>query len=163
MKRLWAPWRIEYILGEKPKGCIFCNEPKEDEDEKNYILHRGTTCYVIMNIYPYNNGHLMVVPYQHVEELTGLPDDTLAELMVLTRLCCQVLKEAMNPQGFNIGLNIGEAAGAGIKEHLHQHIVPRWAGDTNFMAVVDEVRVMPQHLRETYNIVKKIFDRKGGI
>ena len=150
MKRLWAPWRMEYILGEKPDGCIFCAEPAEDKDEKNYILYRAEKCYVIMNIYPYNNGHLMVIPYKHVEDLEGLPDGTLAEMMSVTKKCCAIILERMSPHGFNVGVNVGDAAGAGIKEHLHFHIVPRWRGDTNFMSVVDDVRVMPQALRETY-------------
>lgn len=151
MKRLWAPWRLEYILGEKPGGCVFCTEPGEDADEKNYILHRDRLCYVIMNIYPYNNGHIMVIPYQHVQDLESLPDKTLAEMMLLAREACTIMRNAMGPHGFNVGINIGEAAGAGIKEHLHLHVVPRWENDTNFMAVLDDTRVMPQHLRESYD------------
>jgi ATP adenylyltransferase len=157
MKRLWAPWRLEYILSDKTKQCVFCTEPDEGNDEKNYILHRAGRCYVIMNIFPYNNGHLMVIPYKHVEDLESLPDTTIKEMMVVTKDCCRILREAMNPQGFNIGLNVGDAAGAGIKEHLHFHIVPRWHGDTNFMSVLDEVRVMPQHLRETYDLLRPKF------
>src|SRR5512141_386871 len=159
MKRLWAPWRMEYILGDKTQGCVFCTELKEDHDRKNYILYRGTRAFVIMNIYPYNNGHLMVIPYKHVETLGELPDATLKEMMVLTKECCTILREAMNPQGFNVGVNVGSAAGAGIKEHLHIHIVPRWNGDTNFMSVVDDVRVMPQHLKEAFDILEKGFKR----
>ncbi len=158
MKRLWAPWRMEYILGKKKKDCVFCTEPEEDKDRKNYILYREKRCYVIMNIFPYNNGHLMVIPYRHVEDLESLPDSTLGEMMAVTKQCCAVMRRAMGPHGFNIGVNVGDAAGAGIKEHLHIHIVPRWRGDTNFMAVMDEVRVMPQHLRETYDILRKGFD-----
>jgi len=150
---------MEYILGKKKKDCIFCTEPEEGRDRKNYILRRYKRCYVIMNIFPYNNGHLMVIPYKHVEDLESLPDATLKEMMVVTKECCAVMREAMKPQGFNIGVNVGDAAGAGIKEHLHIHIVPRWHGDTNFMAVMDEVRVMPQHLRETYDILKKCFEQ----
>ena len=157
MKRLWAPWRLEYILGKKPDYCVFCKEPKEDNDRKNLILYRGERNFVIMNLYPYNNGHLMVIPYKHVEDLSALPDATLKELMALTRESCKILKEVMNPHGFNIGINIGEASGAGIKEHLHQHIVPRWNGDTNFMAVVDDVRVIPQQLMESYDQIVKGF------
>lgn len=153
MKRLWAPWRMEYILGPKPGHCIFCSEPGEDADHKNYILYRDRLCYVIMNIYPYNNGHIMVIPYQHVEDLESLPDDTLAEMMVLARESCAILRGASRPHGFNVGINIGAAAGAGIKEHLHLHIVPRWENDTNFMAVIDDARVMPQHLRESYDLL----------
>ena len=159
MKRLWAPWRMEYILGDKSHGCVFCTELKEDHDRKNYILYRGLKAFVIMNIYPYNNGHLMVIPYKHVETLEELPDSTLKEMMVLTKECCTILREAMNPQGFNVGVNVGAAAGAGIKEHLHIHIVPRWNGDTNFMSVMDDLRVMPQHLKETFDILEKGFKR----
>jgi len=153
MKRLWAPWRMDYILGKKPDECVFCKEPKENKDKKNFILHRDKRCYVIMNIYPYNNGHLMVIPYKHVEDLESLPDATLAEMMALTKKCCTIMREAMKPQGFNVGINVGDAAGAGIKEHLHIHIVPRWHGDTNFMAVMDDTRVMPQHLKESYDLL----------
>jgi ATP adenylyltransferase len=159
MKRLWAPWRLEYILSDKSKHCVFCTEPDESKDEKNYILYRAKRCYVIMNIFPYNNGHLMVIPYKHVEDLESLPDTTIREMMVVTKDCCRILRETMNPQGFNIGLNVGDAAGAGIKEHLHFHIVPRWHGDTNFMSVLDEVRVMPQHLRETYDLLRPKFKK----
>lgn len=144
---------MEYILGKKPGHCVFCAEPDEQEDEKNYILYRDRLCYVIMNIYPYNNGHVMVIPYQHVEDLESLPDDTLAEMMVLARESCAIIRAASRPQGFNVGMNVGAAAGAGIKEHLHLHIVPRWENDTNFMAVMDDARVMPQHLRESYDIL----------
>ncbi len=150
---------MDYILGKKPERCVFCSEPEEDADERNFILHRDRLCYVIMNIYPYNNGHLMVIPYVHVEDLESLPDDVLSEMIVLTRECCAILRKAMNPKGFNVGLNVGEAAGAGIKEHLHMHIVPRWEGDTNFMAVMDDTRVMPQHLKETYDILRSGFEK----
>ena len=159
LKRLWAPWRLEYILGKKPDYCVFCKEPREDNDRKNLILYRGERNFVIMNLYPYNNGHLMVIPYKHVEDLSGLPDATLKELMTLTRESCNILREIMNPHGFNIGINIGEAAGAGIKEHLHMHIVPRWNGDKNFMAVVDDVRVIPQQLMESYDQIVKGFKK----
>jgi ATP adenylyltransferase len=159
MKRLWAPWRLEYILSDKTKECVFCTEPGEDKDEKNYILYRARRCYVIMNIFPYNNGHLMVIPYKHVEDLESLPTATISEMMAVTKDCCRILREAMKPQGFNIGLNVGDAAGAGIKEHLHFHIVPRWHGDVNFMSVLDEVRVMPQHLRESYNLLRPMFKK----
>jgi ATP adenylyltransferase len=144
---------MDYILGKKPDVCVFCSEPMEDADARNFILHRDRLCYVIMNIYPYNNGHLMVIPYKHVEDMESLTDDVLSEMIVLTRECCAILRKTMNPKGFNVGLNVGEAAGAGIKEHLHMHIVPRWDGDTNFMAVMDDTRVMPQHLTDTYNLL----------
>ncbi|MBI5191683.1 MAG: HIT domain-containing protein [Nitrospirae bacterium] len=162
MKRLWAPWRLEYILAKKEGGCVFCAAVDEDDDAKNYILHRAERCFVIMNIYPYNNGHMMVIPYEHVEDLESLPDETLAEMTVMTKHCCTVMRDAMNPHGFNIGANVGDAAGAGIKEHLHFHIVPRWHGDTNYMAVIDDCRVMPQHLRESFDQMKPGFAKLFG-
>ncbi len=159
MKRLWAPWRLEYILGEKPDCCIFCAMPAEDKDRENYILYRGRENFVIMNRYPYNNGHLMVIPYRHADVLEDLSDGILAEAMALTRECCRIIRESMHAQGFNVGLNVGEAAGAGIKEHLHFHIVPRWAGDTNFMSVVEDTRIMPQHLTESYEQLLPGFEK----
>jgi len=158
LDRLWAPWRMEYILGNRPDECVFCTAPREGDDAKNLILYRGRLCYVIMNLYPYNNGHLMVIPYQHDETMEAMPDNTLAESAVLVRECCRIIRAAMNPKGFNVGLNVGDAAGAGIKEHLHFHVVPRWYGDTNYMAVMDDVRVMPQHLRETYEVLRPGFE-----
>ena len=118
MKQLWAPWRLAFVEKvSRLSGCIFCEKPALKRDDKSFILRRSRHAYVIMNIYPYNNGHLMVIPYKHVEELEGLPDATLSEMMVVTKDCCEVLKEAMIPHGFNIGVNVGDAAGAGIKEH----------------------------------------------
>jgi ATP adenylyltransferase len=165
MKRLWAPWRLEYILGEKPGYCIFCTMPAEDKDRENYILYRGRENFVIMNKYPYNNGHLMVIPYKHAEIIEDFSDSELTEAMALTRECCRIMRDAMHPQGFNVGLNVGQAAGAGIKEHLHFHIVPRWEGDTNFMSVVEDTRVMPQHLTETYEQLRPGFEKlaKNGM
>lgn len=158
MKALWAPWRIEYILGEKEKECIFCILPNQDMDRENLILYRGETCYVIMNKFPYNNGHLMVVPYFHSSSFDGLSDEVLAEMNILTRFCVDCLKKAFRPEGFNIGINIGKAAGAGIEEHLHAHIVPRWGGDSNFMASIGEVRVIPEHIRATFDALFPIFN-----
>ena len=165
MKRLWAPWRMEYILGEKPSGCIFCKKPESDKDGKNFILHRAKHCYVIMNVYPYNNGHLMVIPYRHLDDMEALPDAVLKEMITVTKSCCSILRECMAPQGFNIGANVGEAAGAGISEHVHFHIVPRWRGDVNYMSVIDDVRVLPQALKDTYKQLlphfKKLADKAG--
>ncbi|MBI5816746.1 MAG: HIT domain-containing protein [Nitrospinae bacterium] len=159
-KPLWAPWRIEYILGEKPQGCVFCQMPKDNDDKGHRILHRGNTCYLILNIYPYNNGHLMIVPFRHMCDYTGLTDEELAESAELTRLGMQILNEAMKPDGFNVGINQGKAAGAGIDEHLHIHIVPRWNGDNNFMPVIGQTKVIPQHLTETYGILAAALRRK---
>ena len=150
---IWAPWRMAYITSEKATGCIFCEKPLQQRDAENHILWHGTAAFVMLNRYPYNNGHLMVVPQAHVASLTDLPALQRAELFELTALCEQVLQQALHPDGFNIGMNLGAAAGAGIAEHLHMHVVPRWGGDTNFMTVVGELRVMPQHLDQTYQLL----------
>jgi len=153
MKQLWAPWRIEYILSKKGPGCVFCDLPSEDRDRDNLILFRGEHNYIIMNRFPYNGGHLMVVPYVHKSSFEGLSGEALSEMMALTRRSVDVLGKVMRPEGFNTGLNIGEAAGAGIEEHLHMHIVPRWVGDSSFMAVLDEVKIIPQHLLASYDLL----------
>lgn len=156
---MWAPWRMAYIESEKTTGCIFCDKPREQRDAENFILWRGDTGFVIMNRYPYNNGHLMIVPRAHAASLTELDAAQRAELCELTTLCEHVLRQAMQPQGFNIGLNLGAAAGAGIAEHLHVHMVPRWAGDTNYMTVVGEIRVIPQHIEHTYRMLLPYFQQ----
>ncbi len=158
-KLLWAPWRIEYITSEKEKGCIFCNKPKENRDEENLILFRGKKGFVIMNRFPYNSGHLMVVPYTHKMNFEDLDEEELLELGKLIQISIKVLKEAMNPDAFNVGLNLGKTAGAGIEEHLHYHIVPRWNGDTNFMPVISDTRIVPESLENTYKKLKKIFKK----
>jgi ATP adenylyltransferase len=150
MERLWAPWRMEYILEEKPAGCIFCQGRDRADDRKSLILHRTACSLVMMNRYPYVNGHLMVAPRQHTGSLHDLSSEELLDIMETTRLCQAVLTADMNPAGFNIGLNLGSAAGAGIADHLHVHIVPRWQGDTNFMTVVGDVRVLPEALTAQY-------------
>jgi ATP adenylyltransferase len=156
-KPLWAPWRIEYILGEKSGECFLCRAFKEDQDRENLVLKRAKTCVVVMNRFPYNNGHLMIVPLRHIDAIERLTPEEQRELMDLTARSVEILKQVMNPQGFNIGLNLGEAAGAGLKDHLHQHIVPRWAGDTNFMPVLGDVRVIPQALLELYDRLAPAF------
>jgi ATP adenylyltransferase len=145
---------MEYILKEKNEGCIFCEIPKENRDKENYVLYRGKSCFVILNTYPYNNGHIMIAPYAHIKNLEQLNKDTINELMSLCQKSISVLKEKMNPQGFNIGANIGKVSGAGILDHVHLHIVPRWQGDTNFMPVILDTKVMPQYLSETYDLLK---------
>jgi ATP adenylyltransferase len=155
-ERLWAPWRMEYVEGPKStggEGCIFCEKPAADasEDAGNLIVFRGDTCFVILNSFPYNNGHLMVVPYRHVDRLDGLDDAELAELGQLTARCVSVLDGAYGPDGYNVGINLGAAGGAGIAGHLHQHIVPRWRGDTNFMPVVADTRVLPEALSRSFD------------
>ncbi len=149
MKILWAPWRIKYILGKK-EGCIFCDKVKENKDRENYILLRGKNAFVILNTFPYNNGHLMVAPYKHVPDLDGLEESELAELMRLVKTCTQILKKTLNPEGFNIGANLGKVAGAGVEGHIHIHIVPRWEGDTSFISTVGDTKIIPESLDDTY-------------
>jgi ATP adenylyltransferase len=151
MKVMWAPWRMEYILTDQKGGpCIFCPGEDRDQDEERLILFVGTLSMVMMNRYPYNNGHLLVAPVRHVGTLESLSEDEMLDLLGMVRKSINALKELMNPEGFNVGLNLGKVAGAGVEEHLHFHIVPRWNGDTNYMTVVGEVRVIPEHIRETY-------------
>ncbi len=160
MKRLWAPWRMEYILSEKKnKSCLFCDISKANKtaDKKNLILYRGKYCFVLMNRYPYNNGHLMVVPYFHTPTFDGLSDKMLFDLIKTVDKSVAILRKAFRPEGFNIGLNFGKVAGAGMEQHMHIHIVPRWAGDTDSMPIISETRVMPEHLRKTYNKLRRFF------
>lgn len=158
---MWAPWRMTYVASTsaRPPGCVFCELPAQADDAAAYILHRGQLAYVVMNRYPYNNGHLMVVPYEHSPTLTTVSPDAAVEMVALARQSQVVVQDAMGPHGFNLGMNQGSAAGAGIEEHLHLHLVPRWVGDTNFMPAVGDVRVMPQHLDETYDLLRKGFTR----
>jgi ATP adenylyltransferase len=154
-ERLWAPWRLTYIekaSADKGKtgGCIFVDLPAESDDRRNLILYRGKTAFVMLNAFPYTNGHLMVAPYRHTAELSELGDDELLEINQLVARCVEWVTAAYKPDGFNIGVNLGEAAGAGIPDHIHWHIVPRWNGDTNFMTTVGEVRVLPQSLEESW-------------
>jgi ATP adenylyltransferase len=156
---------MTYVGKEHDEGfdgprCVFCKLPAEHDDERTLILARRERSFAIMNLYPYNNGHLMIVPYQHTDNLTALDAQTLAEMMALMQQAQAVLTDAMRPQGFNVGINQGSASGAGIAEHLHMHLVPRWVGDTNFMPVLGDTRVMPQHLDETYQLLKPRFDQE---
>ncbi len=155
---LWAPWRIDYIRQEKADECFLCRIFAETKDRENLLLHRGKTCAILMNRYPYNSGHLLVAPYRHIAELDGFTAEEVTEMAALSARAVDVLREAMAPQGFNIGYNLGEAAGAGLKDHLHQHIVPRWVGDTNFMPVLGGPRVMPEALEATYDLLAKLFN-----
>jgi len=158
MEVLWAPWRLNYILGPKPEECVFCIPKGTEEDEERRILARGEHCFVIMNKFPYNNGHLMVTPYRHVSNLLDLTLEETNDCMVWLRHSVAVLEKAFHPHGINVGLNLGEAAGAGIAQHLHFQIVPRWNGDASFMAVFGETTVIPEHLASTYNRLKPLFD-----
>ena len=160
MKNLWAPWRMKYIHDEhaKKSGCIFCEKLKEDKDKENLILYRGKKSFIIMNLYPYNNGHLMVVPFAHTSDLDELSDDENTEINSLIKKSTGAIKKKMQPQGFNIGINIGQVGGAGIADHIHWHVVPRWEADTNFMPVISDVRVIPQALEDTYDLIKEVLD-----
>lgn len=150
-KILWAPWRMEYILGEKKdKGCIFCTLPKENNDKENLIIFRSKFSFVIMNKYPYNNGHLMVVPYNHVNSLEKLNEGEFIDIFNLMKRSIKALEKTFKPQGLNIGINIGKAAGAGIDTHVHVHIVPRWIGDTNFIPVFSDCKVISDYIANTY-------------
>jgi len=149
MKILWAPWRIKYILGKK-EGCIFCDKVKENKDRENYVLLRGKNAFVMLNTFPYSNGHLMVAPYKHVPDFESLEKDVLGELMGLVKTCTQILKKALKPEGFNVGINLGKVAGAGVEGHIHIHIVPRWGGDTSFISTVGNTKIIPESLDDTY-------------
>jgi ATP adenylyltransferase len=150
MKHIWAPWRIQYIQAEKPAGCILCGKPAEHQDVKNYILYRGKLNFIMLNSYPYYPGHLLVATYRHI----GTPEDlTVAERnehFELISRSVKILKKALKPGGFNIGANLGKVAGAGIADHFHSHVVPRWQGDTNYTSVLADIRIVPQALADTY-------------
>ena len=152
LERMWAPWRMEMIRAPhcKDEGCFLCTKPAQDKDRENLVLERGETCYCLMNLYPYNNCHLMVVPYRHSGEIMDLTPQELAELMRLAQRWIAIIRKAARPEGFNVGMNLGRIAGAGMAEHLHLHIVPRWGGDTNFMSVFGGSRVINQALEETW-------------
>lgn len=165
MRPLWAPWRMDYILDENRRcttktDCVFCLDSSTDCDAERLILYRGEYAFVIMNRFPYNNGHLLIAPFRHLSDLTDLKPEETREMSDLICLSREVLQECISPQGLNVGLNLGEAAGAGIADHLHWHIVPRWQGDTNFMPVLAETRVIPQHLAETYELLTCCFARR---
>ncbi len=155
---LYSPWRLQYILSNKDKECIFCVKPSEDNDEKHLILYRSEFSFVIMNVFPYNNGHLMVVPNKHVPNLNGLSKQEINDLFEAVQLCENVITKVYSPDGINIGLNLGKAAGAGIDEHLHVHIVPRWSGDVNFMSAIADTRIIPESFEQAYSKLKEQFD-----
>jgi len=158
MKHLWSPWRMSYIENHgKEEGCIFCNAQAQEDGPGNLIVHRGRSAYVILNRYPYTNGHLMVVPFEHKSRLEDLDPSTRAEMMELTARSMTLLRKLYDPQAFNMGANIGEAAGAGVKEHFHIHVVPRWTGDTNFMSALAATRVLPETLEDTFQRVQAAF------
>jgi ATP adenylyltransferase len=156
-QRLWAPWRLEYIESDKTEDCIFCTKPASGDDQAALIPHRGDRCFVILNAFPYTNGHLMIAPYEHTARLESLEEATAAELMRLTQISLRALDGAYGPDGYNVGANLGEVAGAGVAEHVHLHIVPRWGGDTNFMPVIGDTRVLPERLEDSYRRVRDAF------
>ena len=155
MKTMWAPWRMEYILNDKEKGCIFCKALSEQD---NLTLYKGKVTMVVMNKFPYINGHLLVAPIKHLSTLDQLSKGEMGDLLETVEQSVGILKKVMNPDGFNVGLNLGKVAGAGVEEHLHFHIVPRWFGDTNALTVFADIRVIPEHLLNTYNNLKPYFD-----
>jgi ATP adenylyltransferase len=157
METLWAPWRMTYIEKARPSTCLFCDAPLTGDDERDLVLYRGKSVFILMNLYPYNPGHLMIAPYRHLDDLERLSPDELLELVQEAARSTRLLRDAMNPDGFNLGVNLGKVAGAGIEDHLHLHIVPRWNGDTNFMPVVAGARVVPEHPAATYRKLASLF------
>ena len=161
MEHLWAPWRMAYIdaNAEKDQGCVFCVKPQQsqDHDEENLVLYRGERCFVLMNLFPYNNGHLMIAPYAHVPDIEHLDAESLTEMMLTAQKSLAALRAAIHPDGFNMGINQGTVAGAGIADHVHFHVVPRWNGDTNFMTVVGTTRVLPEDLPQSAARLRPIF------
>jgi ATP adenylyltransferase len=159
--RIWAPWRLEYVKDaskDVEEDCIFCAKPAQETDEENLIVHRGEHCFVILNKFPYTNGHLMVAPYAHTATLPDLDSDTVAEMMALAQQGMRILESQYAPHGYNVGFNQGRVAGAGFEHHIHMHVVPRWGGDTNFMPVLADTRVMPQSLEQSYETLAGGFD-----
>jgi ATP adenylyltransferase len=158
--RIWAPWRLAYVKDaskDSEEQCIFCAKPAADADEENLIVHRGEHSFVILNLYPYTNGHLMVSPYEHIGRIQELPAETVAEMMSLSQLAMTRLEDVYSPHGYNVGFNQGRVAGAGVEHHIHMHVVPRWGGDTNFMPVIADTKVMPQTLEQSYEALKGAF------
>jgi ATP adenylyltransferase len=165
MELLWAPWRMQFIdeLRDRGSGCLFCELATSGGDRERLLLHRGKGCYAVMNRYPYTNGHLMIVPYRHVADLSGLTRDEHAEMLGVCAGAVDILKEALHAEGFNCGFNIGAAGGAGIRDHIHLHVVPRWCGDANFLPIIGGTRSMPEYLEQTYDRLIGGFGRLGKI
>lgn len=158
-EQLWTPWRMDYINEGNPPGCVLCHAGAGDDDEKNLVVYRGKSCFVLMNLFPYNPGHVMVTPFEHGADLGALSDETRNELFALGTLATKAIAESMTPQGFNMGMNLGSVAGAGIADHLHLHVVPRWGGDTNFMPVLADTKVLPETIPTTLRKLRPIFAR----
>jgi ATP adenylyltransferase len=162
MDYLWTPWRYAYVSStEKAAGCVFCEAPKEADDAKVLIVHRGQHCFVILNAYPYTPGHVMIVPYQHLDELQKLPVEAAHEMINLSQRMETVLRELYRPDGINLGMNIGKAAGAGIAGHIHMHVLPRWVADANFLSVVGETRILPETLDVTWKRMREALRPEG--
>jgi len=161
VEHLWAPWRMGYVSAEQPKGCIFCTKPVAGDDEANQIIYRGDLVCIMLNTFPYNTGHLMVAPYRHVGDPLEMEPQESSELLYGIRIGIEILRESFSPQGLNIGMNVGQVAGAGYAEHLHVHVVPRWNGDTNFMAVTADTRVVPEALADTYRRLKEALAKRA--
>jgi ATP adenylyltransferase len=163
MQTLWAPWRLEFVKQEKPPGCIFCAFPADSHDTENLVLGRSPKSFVMLNKFPYNNGHLMVIPRRHTADLASLPEDEFADLHRLLQTSVAVIHTAYRPNGMNVGMNLGKTAGAGIVDHLHYHLVPRWEGDTNFMPILAETKVMIEHMKTSYDRLRPLFDQALGM
>ncbi|OFV97342.1 MAG: HIT family hydrolase [Acidobacteria bacterium RIFCSPLOWO2_12_FULL_54_10] len=158
MDYLWSPWRYRYVAQKEPRrDCVFCTKAQQSTDQENLVLHRGLKNYVLLNLYPYTNGHLMIAPYAHVGELGALEDAAWREMADLTRKAEQALQKAYQPEGINLGMNLGKSAGAGIADHIHMHVLPRWHADANFVSVVGETRVLPESLADSYSRLKPYF------
>jgi ATP adenylyltransferase len=156
-QRLWAPWRLEYIKGPKPDECILCAKPRLGDDAAAHIVARGEHAFVMLNAYPYNNGHVMISPYEHLPSVEELADEVLLEVMHLTQGSLAVIREVYAPDGFNLGVNQGKVAGAGVEDHVHLHVVPRWEADTNFMPVIGDTRVLPESLDDSWRALSEAF------
>jgi ATP adenylyltransferase len=162
MDYLWTPWRYAYVsTAEKAAGCVFCDAPKAGDDAKALVVHRGEHCYIILNAYPYTPGHAMIVPYAHQDELRKLPSEAAGEMMQLSQRMESALRDLYHPDGINLGMNIGKAAGAGIAGHIHMHVLPRWVADANFLSVVGETRILPETLEETWRRMTEVLSKRG--
>ena len=164
MDHLWSPWRYRYVTQVTPEApCIFCEKASPANDAENFVVHRGKRNFLLLNIYPYTTGHLMIAPYEHLATLEETPEETVAEMMLLGRLAAKHLRATYKPHGMNIGMNVGECAGAGVADHIHMHVLPRWVGDSSFMTTVGETRVLPEDLRVTYEKLTKAFAAQTGV
>jgi ATP adenylyltransferase len=158
-ERIWAPWRLKYVKDANASDeCIFCTKPESGDDRQALIAHRGESCFVILNLFPYTNGHLMVSPFAHIGRFQDIPPEVTAEMNALAQRSMGILEDVYGPEGFNLGINQGRIAGAGVEGHIHLHVVPRWAGDNNYMPVIADTKVMPQSLEESYDAIKEGFE-----